>query len=253
MPRRTTRARPPAIRVGIDTGGTFTDLVAIVGGELRLHKWPSTPPDPAEAVVRGLAALLRNIPPGVVTYSSTVATNTLLEGKGAQVALVTDRGFEDLIEIGRQNRTELYALAPSRPMPLVPRELRFGVGGRTFFDGSVATPLAAAELARLCKSIAASGVDAIAVCLLHAYANPASEQAIADTLAPLGLPLSISHRILPEYREYERLSTTVINAYVAPRMVSHLRNLEAQLKNSGLRVMQSNGAAIGIPLACAEP
>jgi N-methylhydantoinase A len=253
MPRPLTRARPPGIRVGIDTGGTFTDLVAIVGGELRVHKLPSTPHDPAEAVVRGLTALLNDATPGVVTYSSTVATNTLLEGKGARVALVTDRGFEDLIEIGRQNRTELYALAPSRPMPLVPRELRFGVGGRTFFDGSVATPLAADELTRLRETIAASGVDAIAVCLLHAYANPASEQAIADALAPLGLPLSISHRILPEYREYERLSTTVINAYAAPRMVSHLRNLESQLKSSGLRVMQSNGAAIGIPLACAEP
>ena len=258
MARSTTRARPSAspgvtIRVGIDTGGTFTDLVAIVGGELRVHKLPSTPHDPAEAVIRGLATLLHDAAPGVVTYSSTVATNTLLEGKGARVALVTDRGFEDLIEIGRQNRVELYALAPSRPAPLVPRELRFGVGGRTFFDGHVATPLTPAELARLRKTIAASGADAVAVSLLHAYANPASEQVLAAALAPLGIPLSISHRILPEYREYERLSTTVINAYVAPRMVSHLRNLATRLAGAGLRVMQSNGAAIGIPLACAEP
>jgi N-methylhydantoinase A len=254
----TTRARPSAvpistIRVGIDTGGTFTDLVAIVGDELRVYKLPSTPHDPAEAVVRGLAALLHDTPPGIVTYSSTVATNTLLEGKGARVALVTDRGFEDLIEIGRQNRAELYALAPSRPAPLVPRKLRFGVGGRTFFDGTVASPLTPDELTRIGATIAASGAEAVAVALLHSYANPASEQALAAVLAPLGLPLSISHRILPEYREYERLSTTVVNAYVAPRMVSHLRNLATRLASAGLRVMQSNGAAIGIPLACAEP
>jgi N-methylhydantoinase A len=253
MPRRTSRARPPTILVGIDTGGTFTDLVAVIDGEVRVHKLPSTPHDPAEAVINGLAALLNDAAPGVVTYSSTVATNTLLEGKGARVALVTDRGFEDLIEIGRQNRSELYALAPSRPPPLVPRELRFGVGGRTFFDGSVEIPLDATELARLHETVANSGAEAIAICMLHSYVNPASEKAIADALASLDRALSISHRILPEYREYERLSTTVINAYVAPRMVAHLRNLETQLSRSALRVMQSNGAAIGVELACAEP
>jgi N-methylhydantoinase A len=252
MSRRTNRTSPE-ILVGIDTGGTFTDLVAIVDGQVRVHKLPSTPHDPAEAVVSGLATLLNNVTPGVVTYSSTVATNTLLEGKGARVALVTDRGFEDLIEIGRQNRSELYALAPSRPPPLVPRELRFGVGGRTLFDGHVDAPLYPGELKKLCEAIAQSGAEAIAVGMLHSYANPESEKAVADALAPLGLAFSISHRILPEYREYERLSTTVVNAYVAPRMVAHLRNLEIQLSHSALRVMQSNGAAIGVELACAEP
>ena len=253
MIRRAARGQPTAIIVGIDTGGTFTDLVALVGGELRVHKLPSTPRDPAAAVINGLAAMLKEAAPGMVTYSSTVATNTLLEGKGARVALVTDRGFEDLIEIGRQNRTELYALAPSRPAPLVRRRLRFGAGGRTLFDGQIAAPLKPAELARLRARIARSGGDAIAIGMLHAYANPASEQALAEALAPLRLPLSVSHRLLPEYREYERLSTTVVNAYVAPRMVSHLRNLATQLAPARLRVMQSNGAAIGVGLACAEP
>ncbi|MGH7838079.1 MAG: hydantoinase/oxoprolinase N-terminal domain-containing protein, partial [Candidatus Binataceae bacterium] len=247
------QGRPAPVLVGIDTGGTFTDLVAVIGGEIRVHKLPSTPDDPAEAVFRGLVALLDGAMPSAVTYSSTVATNALLEKKGARVALVTDRGFEDLIEIGRQNRSELYALAPSRPAPLVPRELRFGVGGRTLFDGRVATPIRVVELAVLRRALQRAGAEAIAISMLHSYANPKSEAAVARALAALKIPLSISHRILPEYREYERLSTTVVNAYVAPRMVEHLTQLERRLGGSGLRVMQSNGSAIGVRLARAEP
>ena len=255
MPARSKRLQPRAksIIVGIDTGGTFTDLVALIDGQLRVHKLPSTPHNPAEGVFQGLEALLGETTGASVTYSSTVATNTLLEKKGARVALVTDRGFEDLIEIGRQNRSELYALAPSRPAPLIPREMRFGVGGRTFFDGHTETPLRASDLTELRATLKRHKVEAIAISLLHSYANPHSEQQIAQTLEPLGIPLSISHRILPEYREYERLSTTVINAYVGPRMVAHLATLETRLKDARLRVMQSNGGAIGVGLARAEP
>jgi N-methylhydantoinase A/oxoprolinase/acetone carboxylase beta subunit len=241
------------IVVGIDTGGTFTDLAAIVGGELRVHKLPSTPDDPATAVIAGLKAILNGVPADAVTYSSTVATNALLEKKGARVALFVDAGFEDLIEIGRQNRTDLYALAPERPEPLVPRALRIGVGGRTYFDGKIASPLTNSELARVRKLAERSGAEAFAVCLLHSYANPASENAIARALVPLRRSLSVSHRILAEYREFERLSTTVINAYVAPRMVAHLENLERSLGGAHLRVMQSNGYAIGTQLARDEP
>jgi len=244
---------PVQIIVGIDTGGTFTDLVAKVGGEVKVHKLLSTPHDPAEAVVAGIKALLLDRVPQLVTYSSTVATNALLEKKGARVGLFVDAGFEDLIEIGRQNRSQLYALAPSRPEPLVARDMRFGVGGRTYFDGTLASPLDHAALTQIHEIAQQSGAEAIAVCLLHSYANPASEEAIARALESLGLPLSVSHRILPEYREYERLSTTVINAYVAPRMVAHLGNLERQLEGSHLRVMQSNGSAIGTSLARDEP
>jgi N-methylhydantoinase A len=252
-PKRRRLTRTPPIFVGIDTGGTFTDLVAMLGGEIRVHKLLSTPQDPAEAVTAGLKALLDGLAPEVVTYSSTVATNALLEKKGARVALVVDAGFEDLIEIGRQNRTELYALAPTRPEPLVPRALRFGASGRTYFDGVVGAPLNGAELARIRALAERSRAESFAVCLLNSYANPESEEAIARALAPLGRPLSISHRILAEYREYERLSTTVINAYVAPRMVAHLRNLEQHLAGARLRVMQSNGSAIGTALAREEP
>ena len=251
-PRRNATGGAPIV-VGIDTGGTFTDLVAIVGGELRVHKLPSTPHDPAVAVIAGLKAILEGASADAVTYSSTVATNALLEKKGARVALFVDAGFEDLIEIGRQNRTELYALSPERPEPLVPRALRFGVGGRTYFDGQISSPLTAAELARVQKLAERSGADAFAVCLLHSYANPKSENAIARVLEPLKRSLSVSHRILAEYREFERLSTTVINAYVAPRMVSHLENLERSLGGARLRVMQSNGYAIGTRLARDEP
>src|SRR5208337_408031 len=241
--------------VGIDTGGTFTDLVAIICDEIRVHKVLSTPTDPADAVIRGLREMLAgsDAAPESVTYSSTVATNALLERKGARVALFTNAGFEDLIEIGRQNRDDLYALAPSRPEPLVERAMRFGVAERTLFDGNIIESLSRGELARICRLAARSGAEAFAICLLHSYANPKGEESIAHALAPLGRPLSVSHRILAEYREYERFSTAVVNAYVAPRMSSHLKNLETRLEGARLRVMQSNGSAIGPELARAEP
>jgi N-methylhydantoinase A len=247
------RAVRTAIIAGIDTGGTFTDLVAMVGGELVVHKTLSTPDDPARAVIEGLAQMLGGATAAMVTYSSTVATNALLEAKGARVALFTNARFEDLIEIGRQNRSELYALSPSRPTPLVARPMRFGVEERTLFDGSIATPLTREELARIVKVARGGTAESFAVCLLHSYANPANENAIADALKPIGRPTSVSHRILAEYREFERLSTTVVNAYVAPRMATHLRNLQSSLKGTHLRVMQSNGSAIGVDLAQEEP
>ena len=250
--RRAARA-PTSIIVGIDTGGTFTDLVAIVDGRLRVHKVLSTPGDPAAAVISGLEAMLAGARPGLVTYSSTVATNALLEKKGARVAIITNAGFEDLIEIGRQNRDDLYALAPSRPEPIVPRARRIGVAERTQFDGKVLLPLTRAELERARHAAARSGAQAFAICLLHSYANPKGENALARALAPLGRPLSVSHRILAEYREYERFSTAVVNAYVAPRMATHLANLERRLSGATLRIMQSNGSAIGSRLARAEP
>lgn len=246
-------ASRPVILAGIDTGGTFTDLVAIADGEFLVHKVPSTPDDPARAVMAGLGEMLGAHAPSLLTYSSTVATNALLEGKGARVALFTNAGFEDLIEIGRQNRTELYALSPSRPAPLVSRAMRHGVAERTLFDGSQLRPLSRAELSRIATAARRSRAESFAVCLLHSYANPAAEDAIAGALEPLGRPLSVSHRILAEYREFERLSTTVVNAYVAPAMAAHLEKLRRKLVRTRLRVMQSNGQAVGLDLARAEP
>ncbi len=251
--KHTRAAARPVILAGIDTGGTFTDLVAIADGQLLVHKVPSTPDDPARAVMTGLAEMLGDAAPELLTYSSTVATNALLEGKGARVALFTNAGFEDLIEIGRQNRTDLYALSPSRPAPLVTRAMRHGVAERTLFDGSELKPLSRAELSRIVAAARRSRADAFAVCLLHSYANPSAEDAITRALEPLGKPVSVSHRILSEYREYERLSTAVVNAYVAPTMASHLENLRRKLARTRLRVMQSNGQAVGVELARAEP
>jgi N-methylhydantoinase A len=242
-----------ALIVGVDTGGTFTDLVALRGGRLLVHKTLSTPDDPARAVIRGLKEMLRGEAAALVTYSSTVATNALVEGKGARVALFTNAGFEDIVEIGRQNRMDLYALAPSRPAPLVGRAMRFGVRERTLFDGTVARRLSRAELERIARLARGSNARAFAVCLLHSYANPAGEEALRRALAPLGRPVSVSHRIVAEYREFERLSTTVVNAYVAPRMASHLGRIQSRLAASRLRVMQSDGKAVGAGLAHSEP
>jgi len=238
--------------VGIDTGGTFTDIATVVEGEFKFHKLLSTPHDPASAVFAGLEAVLGERAAGLVTYSSTVATNALLERRGARVALITNAGFEDLIEIGRQNRSDIYALAPTRPEPLIGREMRFGVRERTWYDGQIAQPVDQAEIAALLNSPAGTA-EAFAVCLLHSYANPESENRLAAMLEKLGRPLSVSHRLLPEYREFERLSTTVINAYVAPLMVAHLGRLQRELGVARLRIMQSDGNAIGVALARQEP
>jgi N-methylhydantoinase A/oxoprolinase/acetone carboxylase beta subunit len=239
--------------IGVDTGGTFTDVAAVIDGELRIHKLLSTPHDPAIAVFEGVRALLGDAAAETLTYSSTVATNALLERRGARVALFTNAGFEDLIEIGRQNRADIYALAPTRAEPLVARSMRFGIAERTLFDGQIADALSAAELKRVAKLAAASRAESFAVCLLHSYANPLSEEAVAQVLSRLDRPLSVSHRILPEYREFERLSTTVVNAYVAPLMVAHLGRLERELPVRRLRIMQSDGNAIGADLARLEP
>jgi len=241
------------IVIGIDTGGTFTDVVAVINRELKVHKLPSTPHDPAIAVLEGVRALIGPRTAQTLTYSSTVATNALLQRRGARVALFTNAGFEDLIEIGRQNRTDIYALAPARPQPLVERAMRFGVAQRTLFDGQIALELTRTELGRIARLAQRSRAQSFAICLLHSYANPSGEQALAQSLKELGRPLSVSHLILPEYREFERLSTTVVNAYVAPLMVEHLGRLERELPAHRLRIMQSDGHAIGVELARQEP
>jgi N-methylhydantoinase A len=158
-----------------------------------------------------------------------------------------------LIEIGRQNRDDLYALAPSRPEPLVPRLRRIGVRERTLHDGRSLTKLTRGEVARVADIARRSGADSFAVCLLHSYANPKAEEGLARALAALRRPISVSHRLLSEYREYERFSTAVVNAYVAPKMASHLENLRRNLSGARLRIMQSNGSATGVELARAEP
>src|SRR5207248_3132383 len=241
---------PRPVLVGVDTGGTFTDLVAVVGGGLRVLKVRSTLHDPAAAVRAGLATLGGA---ARLHYGSTVATNALLERRGARVALLTTAGFEDLLEIGRQVRPELYALEPRRPPPLVPRARRIGVRERVLADGTVETPLARRRVAAAVAAVARSRATAVAVCLLHGYAAPAHERRLGRALAGRGLHVTLAHRLLREYREYERVATAALNAYVGPLMARHLRALAAVVPGRRLRIMQSGGGLIGAPVACAEP
>lgn len=247
------RAAAP-ILIGIDTGGTFTDFVWLERGRLRVDKRPSTPDDPARAVLEGVRALLAGRPASAcdLTYGSTVATNAVLERRGARVALLTTAGFEDVLEIGRQTRPDLYALEPERPEPLVPRRRRRGVAERIGHTGEVLRRLTPAALRRARLAVQRSRAESVAICLLHAYANPAHERALGRALRRLGLDVTLSHELVAEYREYERTSTTVLNAYVAPVMRRHLATLAAGIGAARLRVMQSNGGAISIQRASRE-
>ena len=252
MPARLARGRG-LLQIGVDTGGTFTDFVVReVGGE-RIHKVLSTPDDPARAVLTGLAEILPKGSKAEITYGSTVATNALLERRGARVCLVTTAGFEDVLEIGRQARPDLYALEPRVQPPIVRRPDRVGVRERATFDGRILTPLAATELRRLLTRVRARRPEAIAVVLLHAYAQPRHERRIGRALAVLGVPITLSHALVREHREYERTSTSVVNAYVAPVMSRHLRRLARGIARDRLRVMQSNGGAVTPALAAREP
>jgi N-methylhydantoinase A len=236
--------------VSVDTGGTFTDLLLLDGGRLTALKVASTPADPAEAVLAGVRQLV-GARPFLLLHGSTVATNALLERKGARVALITNRGFEDVIEIGRQNRPQLYALVGHRAPPLVARGDRHGISGRLGPDGTELAPLEPTELAALVMST--QGAHAIAIVLLHSYANPSHEQRVADALHAAHLPLSVSSALLPEYREYERASTTVVNAYVAPVVSRYLGRLAREAGAERVSVMGSNGGAVPIERALREP
>ena len=243
------------LRVAIDTGGTFTDCVWVENGRVRMLKLFSTPADPSQAI---LEALQRIDPQAslVLLHGTTVGTNTLLQRKGARVALVTTAGFEDAIEIGRQARPKLYDFFFDRLEPLVPRELRFGLTERTDSEGKILEQPSQHELDCLCGKLVSTHAEAIAISLLFSFANPKSEQAAAAALAGLGVPLSISHLILPEFREYERTSTVVMNAYLQPVMQRYLKNLESRaqrFRQPRVFVMQSSGGITALEAAASEP
>ena len=234
--------------VGIDTGGTFTDFVVLAGDEIRVHKEPSTPTNPTEAILAGLEHLGSEI--GEVVHGSTVATNALLERRGARTALATTAGFEDVLEIGRQTRPAIYDLSVTRPAPLVERQARFGVRERLGTKGEVVVPLEAGDAAEVASAIAAGGFESVAICLLHSYANPEHERLVVAALEEVfdGF-LTASHQVLPEFREYERTSTTVANAYVGPIMQRYLGELADRLPGPRIRIMQSNGGSISLQAA----
>lgn len=239
--------------IGVDVGGTFTDLVFLDDGRLRTRKVLSTPHDPAQGVLEGLSQepLLKGEGWQVV-HGSTVATNALLERKGAKVALITTAGFEDVLEIGRQDRARLYDFFLDRAPALVPRSHRIGVRERVDCRGRVLESLADESLGPILDRLVRDGVQSIAICLLFSYANPSHEARILHRASQFGVPVSVSHRIIPEYREYERCMATVVNAYVSPLMERYLSRLEAELEGGRLRIMQSNGGSISATTARQE-
>ena len=260
------------LRIAIDTGGTFTDCVWIDPStdRLRMLKVFSTPADPSRAIVEAVGKIAGETE-FLLLHGTTVGTNALLERKGARTALVTTTGFEDAVEIGRQARPKLYDFFFERVEPLVGASLRFGVSERTAADGEILTEPPADELRTLADRVAAAKPEAVAISLLFAFANPNNEAAVARSLEGLKVPLSISHKILPEFREYERTSTIVINAYLQPVMQRYLENLEAGFRVSAfgsrptkrqvpshgktprIFVMQSSGGITALAAAAREP
>jgi N-methylhydantoinase A len=243
------------MRIGIDTGGTFTDFVSIRDGKIEIFKEPSTPQAPEQAILTGLDPALPSGRAEIseIIHGSTVATNALLERKGARTALVTTAGFEDVLIIGRQTRPDLYDIFTSRLPPLIDDSLRIGVRQRTLHDGTNVVELKPSDLRRLVSRLRKAKVESIAVSLLFSFQNPSHELQIRDALEKLKVPISLSSVILPEYREYERTSTTVINAYLAPVMGRYLGRLERALSGPSLRVMQSSGGTVKTETAVTEP
>ena len=253
------------IRVGIDVGGTFTDIVFLApDGTVLTRKMLSSPADYSRAIRAGLQEICTQTPLapeaiGEVMHGTTVATNAILEGKGARTGLITTRGFRDVLEIRRMRTNRLYDIYWEKPTPLVPRRWRCEVTERLDHRGDILIPLAAAEVRQAAQRLVAEGVVSVAVCLLHAYANPLHEQQVAQILGTAApqLSVSLSSRVLPEIKEYERTSTTVINAYIRPVVEGYLQALESHLQElriqAPLLMMQSNGGLMPAAMAREMP
>jgi N-methylhydantoinase A/oxoprolinase/acetone carboxylase beta subunit len=227
------------MRIGIDAGGTFTDFVVLDDrGRVSTFKLRSNPKNPAQVILQGIEQAAQGRMADIV-HGSTVATNALLERKGARTAFVTTQGFEDLLEIGRQNRAELYNLTPGPRRGLVDRKDCFGVRERMLHDGSAAVKPGLRDLAALKRTLAQANVQSVAICFLHSYRNPAHEALVAEALHGLDVYLCTSHDVSPEFREYERASTTVVNAYVGPLMQAYLGELDRSGRD--IQIMQSSG------------
>ncbi len=250
------------LRIGIDIGGTFTDIVAIAGdGTVTTHKTLSTPHDYGEGIITGLTALLARVPGPVsaVLHATTVGSNTVLEGKGARTALITTRGFRDILEIRDLRMPVLYDITWTKPLALVERRLRLEVTEKLRPDGGVIQPLDPASLDAVIATLKAERIESVAICLLHSYANPAHEQAVAAAVraAIPDIAISVSSEILPEIKEYPRTSTTVINAYVQPVVRAYVTALDARLRALGidtpLQLMQSNGGLASAAFVAEQP
>lgn len=231
--------------VGVDTGGTFTDILLLGDGKLKVHKVLSTPDDPSRAILQGLTHLGVAQHIDVLVHGSTVATNAVLERKGVSTGLITTAGFRDVLEIGRQTRPKLYDIRVQKTPPLVPSAQRVEVIERLNERGEVVIPLDEASLTEAIEALREVGVQAVAISLLFSFANPAHEQRVAEEARKAGFYVSASYEVLPEFREYERTSTVVLNAYVGPLIDTYLQRLEDALPaQTLLRIMQSNGGSI---------
>ena len=242
--------------IAVDTGGTFTDCVWTENGRVQMLKVFSTPADASRAISEAVRRILKPGSELRLLHGTTVGTNALLQRKGARVAFVTTAGFEDTIEIGRQARPKLYDLFFDKVEPLVPSEMRFGVRERTGPGGEILTSTNVGELSRLAERVSAAHPEAIAISLLFSFANSANELSVAEALKNLRVPLSISHQLLPEFREYERASTVTVNAYLQPLMEKYLRSLERSLQSktkTSIFVMQSSGGITVLESAAREP
>ncbi len=239
--------------IGVDTGGTFTDFIYKKGNKWNILKIPSTPDNPAKAVLEGIKRIAPDLEKSIV-HGTTVATNALLERKGAKTAFITNEGFEDIIYIGRQNRKELYNLHYRKEKPLVPEELRFGLKCRVNAKGEIIEDLKKEDVEKLADILKEKGVSSVAISFLFSFLNDEHEKIVEEILSERGFFVSPSYRIIPEFREYERSSTVVVNAYVMPKMNSYISFLENSLsKKDKLRIMQSNGGSISTKTAKNEP
>ncbi len=242
------------VTIGVDIGGTFTDLVLFDRGTVRIHKVSSTPQNPALAVVEGVSHFTKNLSANLeIIHGTTVATNTLIERKGAKIALITTKGFEDIIEIGRQNRGKLYNLFWKKNEGLVPRPMRIGVEERTNCAGFPFLSPSDTEMEKVANAVKALGAEAVAVCFLHSYANPAHEAAVGRSIDKLGIPVSLSSVVSPEFREYERSSTTVANAYLIPVISDYMKSLSSSLGGVKVSVIQSSGGVTEPDKVAREP
>ncbi len=236
--------------IGIDIGGTFTDFAIYSSSDQSLQRFKilSTPSNPAEAVLQGLTKFSRPASRHIV-HGSTVATNAILERKGARTALITTKGFRDVLLIGRQDRPELYDLFPVIPPPLVPREWCLEITERVDYEGKVVMPLQEKELDAILETLRRENIQSVAVSFLFSFVNPAHEQCVTKRLREEGFFVTASFEILPEFREYERTSTTVVNAYVSPVLDSYLGRLEREMKPTEFHILQSNGGRISVSQA----
>ena len=252
--------------IGVDVGGTFTDLALWDDerGALAVFKLPSVPHDPALGILDGIRSLAsrEGLDPAQLTFvahGTTVATNALLEGKGARTGLVTTRGFRDLLEIARQRRPHLYDLQADKPAPLVPRYLRHEVGERLAWDGSVVEKLSLDDVRRALDALNAEDVEALAVCFLYSFVDPTHERLVKGEIRARWPDrfVALSADVSPEFREYERLSTTVINAYLGPLVSRYLRSFGDEVGRLGIHhppyVNQSNGGIISVAAASEQP